>query len=928
MTEGWQVSASDIVQWTGSNRRIAQETLPLLVRKLVLASINPSMLSIPAGDSVLVGGWDGTLETVQGNAFIPTGASVWEFGTNQAIRKKANDDYQKRTRDPRGVVKKKTTFVFVTSQTWTNRDDWVKEKNSENEWANVRGLNADDLETWLEQCQVVHRWFARLVGKRPEGAWDIEQAWLSWSCATKPACSPDLVFAGRQDQAKELVDRLKADSSSIRILSASEEEAYAFALAVTKECLDFSSRLLVVKEPKEWDILIDSQQPLILIPQFYDAHSLGLAIRRGHWVILPISYTQLGGRQADITLSRADPNQEIKALVDMGLEDDKAEEIVLSCRGYLSAIRRHPILAIDYQKSDWATPENAGRIIPALLAGAWTVDNGNDRDKVAQLAGIPYDEFEEELHKWKTASDAPICLIGNIWQIKSRLDAWLQLSPFLNMSVLKRFGEVTKEVLQEIDPRFELPPEERWLANVHGKVTRHSDLLRHGLAEMLAMLASYGDKDCQDIGTPSIQDLVSLWVRQLLIEDMPDRRWGSLAEELPPLAEAAPEMFIEAVENGLQGASPPVMELFVEEGEMGRCMHAGLLRALEGISWNQQYLASVVCILAKLARFDPGGRYVNRPSKTLREIFQGWLPQTKATLNERLEIIDLLMQVEPESGWKLLLDLTPERGGGISTPIHRPVFRAWDEGWKKGATRGEYYQHTVAITERILKHVDEKPNARWLDVVSALPQLPKESYDKAIVQLKNALSGLAGTTATVIRDELREIISRHREFSDSAWALPKESVDQLDEVYQNLVPEDLVTRYGFLFDNPFPNLPLPTPRQNFEERQKMVDKARTDALEEIWATYQAAGIMRLATSAKVPGSLGISLVSTSFADRIEVSVLSWLDSKNTSLVQIAQAYIYARYRQKHEWLALIRKKYAKVWSDEIWTVFSFWPTIR
>lgn len=156
--------------------------------------------------------------------------------------------------------------------------------------------------------------------------------------------------------------------------------------------------------------------------------------------------------------------------------------------------------------------------------------------------------------------------MGNVWQIVSRQDAWSLLSRFINESVLKRFGEVVNEVLQEIDPRFELAPEKRWMAKAYGKVTRYSGLLRHGLAEMLAMLASYGDRDCQNIGIHSVQDQVSYWVRQLLMEDMSGQRWGSLTRELPLLAEAAPEMFVQAVETGLQGENPPVMELFVEEG--------------------------------------------------------------------------------------------------------------------------------------------------------------------------------------------------------------------------------------------------------------------------------------------------------------------------------------------------------------------------
>jgi hypothetical protein len=922
MTEGWHVTAQDISQWTNTNRRQAQDTLPRLVRKLALASINLSLLSFPSGDSVLESGWDGVLIAEKGNAFVSAGVNVFEFGTSRSIHKKANDDYQKRTSNPQGVNRKKTTFVFVTSQIWTKRDNWEREKNSESQWAQVKGLNANDLETWLDQCPAIHRWFARLIGKRPEGAWDIEQAWNSWSYATQLACNADLVIAGRQNQANDLVNQLKANPSIIRVLGESEEEAYAFALAVIKKYMEFSSRLLVVKEPNDWDILIDSQQPLILIPQFENSHSLGLATQRGHWVILPTSKMQLGGRQTGITLRKADRDKQISALVAMGLEEDIAKDVVHSCRGYLNPIRRHPALApVDYQQPDWATSEHAGPLIAALLGGAWIADNKNDCDKLAQLADVPYDQFEQGLHRWKITNDLPIRRVGNVWQIVSRQDAWSLLCRFVNARVLERFGEVVKEVLQEIDPRFELPPEERWMANVHGKVTRHSSLLRHGLAETLAILASYGDRDCQNIGIHSVQDQVSYWVRQLLMDDMSGQRWGSLARELPLLAEAAPEVFMEAVETGLQGDNPPVMELFVEEGDMGGCPHAGLLWALECISWNLEYLARVVRILAKLARLDPGGRYTNRPFNTIREIFQGCLPQTKAPLNERLKIIDSLIRFEPESGWKLLLDLLPERVGGISTSIHRPHFQDWDEGWTKDVTYKEYYQHTVAIAERILKHVDEEYNTRWLEIIKKLPQLPKESFYAAVIQLRCDLGELTDTAANEIHNELREIISRHREFSDAKWALPKESVDQLDEIYQSLIPFDLITRYKFLFDTQLPNLPDPKPHLDYEQKQKLIEQARIDALEEIWGALQASGIECLAAVAKLPWSVGNSLGNSSFTNKTEGLVLSWLDNENSSLVQTAQAYVSARYRQNHEWLAPIREQYTGIWPDKIWATF-------
>jgi hypothetical protein len=919
MARGWHVTAQDIKQWTESNPRQAQETLPLLVRKLIQASVDPSRLSFPAGDSISLPGWDGLLKADEGNAFVPANTSAWEFGTDQKTKEKADGDYKKRTENPQGIDKKVTSFVFVTSRIWTKRDEWVQEKNADGQWAQVKGLNAGDLETWLELCPAVHRWFARLIGKRSDAAWDLEQAWRDWSCVTKPECNADLVLAGREDQARTLADKLNGEPSVIRVSGESEEEAYAFALAVVNQYPEFSARLLVVKGSDNWDFLLDSQYPLILIPKFDPLASFGLATNRGHWVILPCS-KQFGGRKADIILKKADRNQQISALIAMGLEEKTSKDIVGSSRGYLGPIRRHPKLALaDYQPPYWAIFENAVPMIAALLAGEWNASNKDDCNKVAKLAGIPYDELNMQLDRWSKSSDPPIRLIDNIWQIVSSQDAWSLLSPFFHSSVLERFGQVAVEVLQELDPGFELLPKDRWASNLYGKEVKHSGYLRLGLAKMLVMLAAYGDKDCQNTESISIQDRVSWWVRQLLIEDMSEQRWYSLKNVLPLLAEAAPDTFMDAVDIGLQGENPPIMGLFIDEGFMGGCPYAGLLWALEGVSWNQDYLARIARILAKLSRLDYSSSYSNHPFVSLTRIFQGWFPQTRAPLEKRLEVIDTLIRLEPESGWKLLLDLLPNRHA-ISTEIHRPEFREWADEWTPGVTSTEYNQHIRDITKRTLEHVDDEPDSRWPELIEHIPQIPKEYLDTVISKLREkSVDDFSALAAGKIQSELRDMVNNHREFANAKWALPKETVDQLDEILGLFTPDDLVLRHKFLFDTyRLPNLGS---HQDRDQREELIERARKDALEEIWRLEKISGIVKLASDVEYPWALGKSLGDSSFADEIEEFVLSWLGCDEVCVDQTAKAYVAARIRQNPNWLEEIVERYKGDWPNEIWAEF-------
>ena len=57
----WQATANEIDKWSCSHTREAQEILPLLIKKLILATIELKKMHIPSCDSILTAGWDGTI---------------------------------------------------------------------------------------------------------------------------------------------------------------------------------------------------------------------------------------------------------------------------------------------------------------------------------------------------------------------------------------------------------------------------------------------------------------------------------------------------------------------------------------------------------------------------------------------------------------------------------------------------------------------------------------------------------------------------------------------------------------------------------------------------------------------------------------------------------------------------------------------------
>jgi len=123
-----RITASHIAEWANTDAKRAQTHLPFLIRRLCFDPETTRQLSFPAGDSTYVPGWDGVLDSMRGNAWVPAGASRWEIGCNQEVTTKANQDYGKRTKQTSAAERSAYTFVFVTPRRWTKKSDWITEQ--------------------------------------------------------------------------------------------------------------------------------------------------------------------------------------------------------------------------------------------------------------------------------------------------------------------------------------------------------------------------------------------------------------------------------------------------------------------------------------------------------------------------------------------------------------------------------------------------------------------------------------------------------------------------------------------------------------------------------------------------------------------------------------------------------------------------------
>ena len=325
-------------------------------------------------------------------------------------------------------------------------------------------------------------------------------------------------------------------------------------------------------------------------------------------------------------------------------------------------------------KTDWSQHQHATDLALANLIGAWNEKNEADIVILSRVTTESYSTWAPKAREILHLSDSPFSLRNGLWRITERTSLWDALGSRIFDQNLDTFKESAVAVLTERDPSFELPTEERYAASIYGKVLTHSPALRKGLAEGLAILGSRPGAliNCSQ---GKAEATAVLAIREIFA-DADWVLWGSLNSLLPILAEAAPDEFLDAVENALRLSPCPFDELFSQEGDgiTGGNYLTGLLWALEGLAWDEKYLVRVCVVLGELASHDPGGKWANRPANSLSTILLPWLPQTIAPIEKRKVAVQTLCKEWPEIAWKLIISLLPNQHQ-MSTGSHKPSWR-------------------------------------------------------------------------------------------------------------------------------------------------------------------------------------------------------------------------------------------------------------
>jgi hypothetical protein len=897
------VDRADIVRW--ADRIDARAEFPRVIRGLIRAT-NDQVVSLQmrAAEGSGSPGYDGTSDATRATPFVPAGTAVWELGVGDGPGDKAQRDYRSRTDDPLGVDRSTTTFVFVTAREWREKEAWAQRKRDEGIWANVLAFDVDDIEQALELAPGVHHRFSEVAGKPSHGAQSLDTWWRKFRRLSSPELDPEMVLTGRADAAAGLLRIFESGPRQTTVSAVSTDEVIAFVAATVLSTdpelrQDLLDRALIVKDSYTFNLLEHYTGLLILIP-YDDALRREARLVQNHHVVVRADE----GWEPTVALPPVDPAEFQVMLEARDVSSERARELSRFARRSIEAFQRAASAPGAEVSPAWARLLSTPVARRCWLVGKWDERRSGDTDALAELFGQDYEPAREQLLQLASGADPMMIVVGTTWAVVSLEDAWRYGQPQLQPSDLSAFEVLVQTVLGAVDPRLELPVDQRWMASVHGKARIHSSDLRDGVAGVLALLGARGDEVGIGSGT------VGGWLRNTMWqlfkranEDATGQLWASLTDVMPLLAEAVPDVFLDAVQHGLQGEQPLLGLMFADREGSALTVsspHTGLLWALEGVAWSREHFALAVEQLARLAEVDPGGRLSNRPTSSLADIFRSWLPQTSVALDRRLRVVDGLRDRHPTVSWPLLLTMLPESHsvGGYS---HSPRYRDWKPEDTK-TYNPERFESWRAAGLRLVEDADLDPD-RWAELAARFDDLPPEALDAAVKALESLGSDQASAAVRASTWEpLHALVQRHRRYAHADWAMPPERTDRLDALQRRLAPEDVGSRVRWLFDDHVPDLP-DQEGKDFEAEPylQLVAARRSAAITELIEADGLDGVRSLAHHSKYPNFVGTA-VADAAADDIGRALLEFIDSDDSTLVDAAYGYAYKKGSEDPAWV--------------------------
>jgi addiction module HigA family antidote len=859
------ITAREIEGWVHRNLQ-ARALLAVFLRKLVNSTgHNLIRVDFPGYDQAERKGWDGWVEAATATPWIPVGKSGWEFGCNEDPKEKADHDFAAaRIKAISPAERLETAFVFATPRRWDGKEKWRREKEALGDWKSVVVYDASDLEQWLEQSIATQGWFAEQLGQAEIGADSLDEHWRKWSYATEPPLSEQIFRRSVQSYTGIIANWLRNAPDRPLILSAdSKDEALAFLFCAFNAGelaqSGYKDRVITFSSAQTLRKVLSTTSNLIAVVHTEEVErELSGTYRHLHTIVIrPRNSVEA---TPDIALELLNYDSFSKALTAMGIEDHHRIDDLARESGYSPTILRRRLSKIPAIKTPpWSKNHEAIKgLIPMMLVGAWHVQSKADCEILSFLAGTAYDEVERQITALLRFDDPPVWSVGKYRGVASKIDAFFAVHAAVTRRDLDDLLFAAGIVLSETDPALELPEHKRIFAGLHGKTREHSSALRGGICETLLLLAVHGNTLFAGRLGINLEHSVNALIRSLLTPLSPEKLL-SQNDDLPRYAEAAPDEFLNIIEEDLRTTEPQLYALMKPAASgifWGGCPRTGLLWALEILAWKPERLLRVSEIFAQLAEHKIEDNWINKPVNSLLAIYRAWLPQTAASLDDRTSALQALVRRFPSVAWQVCLDQYAP-GHQVGHYSERPRWRSDAAGAGHGVTDRERYEFVRKALDLALAWPNHDEQTLG-DLVANLQGVPPDEEWRVWDLIESWAKQTADDERkAILRERIRRCAFKNRDNKQPTTT--SEAKDRAREIYALLTPQDPVACHEWLFREHWvqeSSDEIEDEHFDVQGREDRVRNERIAALQQIWSEQGFNGLQALIRKSGAESTIG------------------------------------------------------------------------
>lgn len=793
------VKAIDIHAW--AQKLEARQLLPVLLRKLIRSTGQDlSRVDFPGYDRAEQKGWDGVVESEVATPWIPCEKSCWELSTQGDPSSKARSDYEARVKSVPAKERREISSVFVTARNWPTKNQWMQEMNARGQWKSVHAYDASDLEQWLEESISASIWFAEQLNRPVDGLRTLEAWWEEWRYVSDPAITSKIFEPAVNAHKSRFESWFNTSPEKPLLVTAdSNGEAIAFLACLFRRHSteqEFRHSGVIFVSAESLRKLCDTQSPFIPIVYSPDCQKVIASMcRRRRCIIVGPHSVANSWSGPNIRLGPLDHESFSKALTVMGFNHARIGELARESGRSPTVLQRRLSVISSISLPQWAKTEDTMRTLVAMaLIGVWDEGSGADREILEGTTGMPYQRIEKAVASLRVVDDSPVWCVGKKRGVVSQLDAIFAICQQVTTSELESFLRQAKTVLSEDDPALALPESQRWLAALYQKERKHSSAIRGGINESLVILSVHGNRLFQDSLGINVENYIASLINDIL-SPLSVNTLASNNQYLPYYAEAAPETFLNLIEQDLEQVRPAVREILApyDNSIFTSCPRTGLLWALECLAWR--HLGRVNKILARLAKDPIDDGFANTPMNSLKAIYRAFMPQTSAALEQRIKALTTLTEQFPTVGWRICIHQL-SADSQIGTESYRPLWRDDARGHgqpieshEKHAFRRmaksialDWPEHTAETLCDLIQHIQGLEPQERISVLESIDSWSQRQYDDS--------------ARSRVRESIRRFAIARPKATD---VLDTESQKFVQKVYLKLKSTHPVMKYVELF---------------------------------------------------------------------------------------------------------------------------------